>query len=61
MMEGTVYGSELPESCINFLSPEGKRIFAEALQEGHMEAYFPLAAHFSTQGTLHHLDMIFYD
>eukprot|EP01031_Cornospumella_fuschlensis_P025986 gene25986-31379_t len=49
-MEDTFFGSDLPDSCISFLSSEGKRLFAEALQEGYLEAYFPLAAHFTTQG-----------
>eukprot|EP01031_Cornospumella_fuschlensis_P026345 gene26345-31824_t len=48
-MEDTFFGSDLPDSCISFLSSEGKRLFAEALQEGYLEAYFPLAAHFTTQ------------
>ena len=37
----------LPPSCIAFTSTEGKGLFANALKEGNMESYFPLASHVS--------------
>ncbi|CAG2205413.1 E2.3.2.15 [Mytilus edulis] len=43
------YRRKLPDSCIPFSSPEGKKIFQEALLFGHMECYFKLAAQFRTQ------------
>jgi hypothetical protein len=43
------YKRDLPDTCIPFTSAEGKRLFAEALQDGTLECYFPLAAQFRTQ------------
>ena len=43
------YRRVLPETCISFYSEEGKKIFREALDSGHMECYFKLAAQFRTQ------------
>ncbi|TNN04930.1 Glutathione gamma-glutamylcysteinyltransferase 3, partial [Schistosoma japonicum] len=43
------YRRPLPRHCIPFSSPEGKRIFREALLSGHMETYFCLASQFCTQ------------
>ncbi|XP_048765523.2 glutathione gamma-glutamylcysteinyltransferase-like [Ostrea edulis] len=43
------YRRVLPQSCISFYSQEGKKIFHEALESGHMECYFKLAAQFRTQ------------
>nr|CAH8832843.1 unnamed protein product [Trichobilharzia regenti] len=43
------YRRPLPRHCISFSSPEGKRIFREALLSGHMETYFCLASQFCTQ------------
>ena len=43
------YKRELPAGCIPFESAEGKALFAEALRDGTMECYFPLAAQFRTQ------------
>eukprot|EP00918_Siedleckia_nematoides_P010923 GHVU01023940.1.p1 GENE.GHVU01023940.1~~GHVU01023940.1.p1 ORF type:complete len:255 (+),score=48.46 GHVU01023940.1:66-830(+) len=39
----------LPDSCIAYTSPEGKRLFSEALREHTMEAFFPLSEQFRTQ------------
>ena len=39
----------MPDSCISFYSPEGKKIFSEAIATGHMDCYFKLAAQFRTQ------------
>jgi glutathione gamma-glutamylcysteinyltransferase len=39
----------LPSNLIALSSPLGKRIFREALDEGGMECYFPLAEQFVTQ------------
>jgi glutathione gamma-glutamylcysteinyltransferase len=39
----------LPPNLIALSSPEGKQIFKEALQDGGMECYFPLAEQFVTQ------------
>ncbi|XP_069137707.1 glutathione gamma-glutamylcysteinyltransferase-like [Argopecten irradians] len=43
------YRRSLPEGCIAFSSAEGKTIFKEALESGHMGCYFKMAAQFSTQ------------
>ena len=43
------YMRDLPESCISFSSIQGKRLFQEAMADGNMECYFPLAAQFRTQ------------
>ncbi|XP_062583603.1 uncharacterized protein LOC134245307 [Saccostrea cucullata] len=43
------YRRVLPQTCISFYSEEGKKIFREALDSGHMECYFKLAAQFRTQ------------
>lgn len=37
------YMRPLPSTCIAFNSVEGKRIFAQALKENHLESYFLLA------------------
>lgn len=47
--EATVYRRALPDSAIAFSSPEGRRLFAEALAAGGMDGYFPLAEQFHTQ------------
>ncbi|EFO25033.1 PCS-1 protein [Loa loa] len=44
------YRRKLPSSCINFASPEGKKLFIESLVKGHANIYFRLASHFLTQG-----------
>jgi glutathione gamma-glutamylcysteinyltransferase len=43
------YRRTLPSPCIAFSSPEGRQLFAEALADGTMEGYFPLAEQFHTQ------------
>ncbi|KAL3995159.1 Phytochelatin synthase family protein [Acanthocheilonema viteae] len=43
------YRRKLPPSCINFASPEGKKLFIESLVKGHANIYFRLASHFLTQ------------
>ncbi|XP_069137684.1 glutathione gamma-glutamylcysteinyltransferase-like [Argopecten irradians] len=43
------YRRVLPEGCIAFSSAEGKTIFKEALESGHMGCFFKMAAQFSTQ------------
>jgi len=40
----------LPPSCVDWQSPKGRLLFAQALAAGTMECYFPLAAQFVTQG-----------
>lgn len=46
---GMYYRRPLPSSCIDFSSPAGKSLFAEALAAGNMECYFQLASQFRTQ------------
>lgn len=46
---GSYYRRPLPEGQIAFASPEGKRLFREALAAGHMEGWFALAEQFHTQ------------
>ncbi len=43
------YRRPLPEAQIPFASERGRRLFREALAEGHMEGYFALAEQFHTQ------------
>ncbi|KAG0137856.1 Phytochelatin synthase-domain-containing protein [Tuber indicum] len=44
------YMRELPkEHLIGYDTPEGKRLFAKALAEGGLEAFFPLSQQFLTQ------------
>lgn len=43
------YRRTLPSPCIAFSSPEGRELFREALADGTMEGYFPLAEQFHTQ------------
>lgn len=43
------YRRELPSSCIDLSSPEGKTLFAESLSSGHTDCYFKLASQFRTQ------------
>jgi glutathione gamma-glutamylcysteinyltransferase len=45
----THYKRPLPNTAIAFASPEGRRLFAEALAGGGMTGYFPLAEQFHTQ------------
>lgn len=39
----------LPASLVAFSSTEGRRLFSEAMRDGHLEAYFPLSEQFVTQ------------
>lgn len=48
-MEGTLYRRPLPDDTTAFSSPEGRRIFGEALADGGLEGWFPLAEQFHTQ------------
>lgn len=47
------YKRILPEPSIAFSSPEGKRVFREALSDGTMQCYFRLAEQFVTQVRSH--------
>ncbi len=47
--EGTLYRRPLPADAVAFSSPEGRRLFAEALASGGLDGYFPLAEQFHTQ------------
>ncbi|HKU42333.1 MAG TPA: phytochelatin synthase family protein [Polyangiales bacterium] len=48
-MEHTLYRRPLPDGTIAFSSPEGRKIFGEALAHGGLDGYFPLAEQFHTQ------------
>jgi glutathione gamma-glutamylcysteinyltransferase len=48
-MSQTHYRRTLPSEAIAFSSPDGRRLFAEAVAEGGMDGYFPLAEQFHTQ------------
>lgn len=48
-MDPTLYRRPLPADAIAFSSPEGRQLFAEALAEGGLDGYFPLAEQFHTQ------------
>lgn len=43
------YRRPLPPEQVAFAGPEGRRLFREALAEGHMEGWFALAEQFHTQ------------
>jgi glutathione gamma-glutamylcysteinyltransferase len=45
----TFYRRPLPDGAIPFSSAEGRRLFAEALANGGLDGYFPLAEQFHTQ------------
>ncbi|KAG6515981.1 glutathione gamma-glutamylcysteinyltransferase 1-like isoform X1 [Zingiber officinale] len=50
MAVASFYRRVLPSPpAIEFPSPEGKRLFCEALQNGTMEGFFKLISHFQTQ------------
>jgi glutathione gamma-glutamylcysteinyltransferase len=48
-MTETIYRRPLPHDAIAFSSPEGRRLFGEALASGGLDGYFPLAEQFHTQ------------
>src|SRR5262245_20517380 len=48
-MTATLYRRPLPEDLVAFSSPEGRRIFREALDAGTMEGWYELAEQFHTQ------------
>jgi glutathione gamma-glutamylcysteinyltransferase len=48
-LENSFHKRVLPSSLIALNSTEGKKVFIEALEEGNMESYFPLAEQFMTQ------------
>ncbi|KAG0151888.1 hypothetical protein CROQUDRAFT_650460 [Cronartium quercuum f. sp. fusiforme G11] len=43
------YQRKLPDGCIPFTSEAGKSLFREALDEGHLDAFFPLSSQLVTQ------------
>ncbi len=45
----TFYRRPLPDGLIPFSSPDGRDLFREALAEGTMDGWFPLAENFHTQ------------
>eukprot|EP00494_Astrolonche_serrata_P034276 UN34545 len=48
-VQKSYYRRKLPDSCIAFCSPKGRKLFREALAAGQLECYFPLAEQFRTQ------------
>lgn len=48
-MDSSFYMRELSTGLIPYDSPEGKKIFKQALEEGGLEAFFPLSQQFLTQ------------
>lgn len=48
-LAGQFYRRSLPEAQVPFSSVQGRRLFREALSDGHMENYFFLAEQFRTQ------------
>jgi glutathione gamma-glutamylcysteinyltransferase len=48
-MDRSLYRRPLPMDAIAFSSPEGRRVFSEALAGGGLNGYFPLAEQFHTQ------------
>jgi hypothetical protein len=47
--EKSVFRRTLPSELVAFSSPAGRGMFREAMQNGHMEPYFPLIEQFVTQ------------
>lgn len=49
--ESTFHRRHLPQDCIAFSSPEGRKLFTEAINcpQNYMQIYFPLAEQFITQ------------
>ncbi|GFR90941.1 glutathione gamma-glutamylcysteinyltransferase 1 [Elysia marginata] len=45
----SIFKKSLPHSCIDFSSPEGKKVFSEALASGYMECFFKLSSQLRTQ------------
>ncbi|EGG11036.1 uncharacterized protein MELLADRAFT_33495, partial [Melampsora larici-populina 98AG31] len=43
------YQRQLPDGCIPFTSEAGKSLFRQALDSGHLEAFFPLSSQLVTQ------------
>ncbi|GMT15260.1 hypothetical protein PFISCL1PPCAC_6557 [Pristionchus fissidentatus] len=43
------YRRALPDVCVDFSSPEGKKLFTEALLEGNANIFFKLSSQFRTQ------------
>lgn len=48
-LKGTFHRRQLPPPSVAFSSEEGRRLFAKALEEGYLNAYFRLSETFSTQ------------
>jgi len=48
-MNETLYRRPLPSEAIAFSSPDGRKVFAEALSAGGLEGYIQLAEQFHTQ------------
>jgi glutathione gamma-glutamylcysteinyltransferase len=49
MPENGIFKRELPDTCTDFGSEEGKKLFGEALAQRHMESYFRLAGQYHAQ------------
>lgn len=45
----TFFRRRLSDAVTHFNSPQGRKLFAEALSDGTMELYFPLSEQFTTQ------------
>lgn len=48
-LKNTFYQRELPTTLVRFASPEGKKLFREAMDDGNAEGFFPLTGNFTTQ------------
>ena len=48
-MSETIYRRQLRPPAVEFSSPEGRRLFAEALAEQGLDGYFPLSEQYHTQ------------
>ncbi|RCH85033.1 hypothetical protein CU098_003395 [Rhizopus stolonifer] len=48
-LKNTFYQRELPTDLVRFASVEGKRLFREAMDDGHAEGFFPLTGNFTPQ------------
>ncbi|KAI8987098.1 Phytochelatin synthase-domain-containing protein [Pilobolus umbonatus] len=48
-LKNTFYQRELPSTLTRFSSPEGKKLFREAMDAAQAEGFFPLTGNFTTQ------------
>ncbi|KAI9020741.1 Phytochelatin synthase-domain-containing protein [Phycomyces nitens] len=48
-LEKTFYQRQLPANLVRLASPEGKKLFRSAMEDGYAEGFFPLTGNYTTQ------------